>query len=185
MKSMRRSMSSRNVLLATSVLLLLLLFMAGPPPAYAGNSEFGTATGDKHTITGYISATTSTANAAFEVDQQGTGNIVEFKDGSSTLFSIADGGVITLESGATFDDSGSVYFQITGAAGDYIKIGDAGETTHSLAANDDLLVSGIFEADGAAYLDSTLNVTGITTATGTALLATTAGRVAIGTTAPS
>lgn len=39
-------------------------------------------------------------------------------------------------------------------AGDYFRIGDAGVTSHSLAANDDLLVSGKLEVDGASYFDS-------------------------------
>lgn len=34
------------------------------------------------------------------------------------------------------------------------QIGDAGSTSHSLAANDDLFVSGKFECDGAAYFDA-------------------------------
>jgi hypothetical protein len=41
-----------------------------------------------------------------------------------------------------------------------VTIGDAGSTSHSLTANDDLFVSGKFEVDGIAYFDSTLNVPG-------------------------
>jgi hypothetical protein len=49
-----------------------------------------------------------------------------------------------------------------GTAGDYIRIGDAGTTSHSLASEDDLLVSGKFEVNGAAYFDgSSTNVSSL------------------------
>ncbi len=48
--------------------------------------------------------------------------------------------------------------------GGYLRIGDAGTTGHSLDAEDDLLVSGELEVDGAVYLDNTLNVVSATTA---------------------
>ena len=50
--------------------------------------------------------------------------------------------------------------------GDYLRIGDAGTTSHTLNANDDLLVSGELEVDGASYLDSDTTITGALTATG-------------------
>lgn len=42
--------------------------------------------------------------------------------------------------------------------GDYLRVGDAGTTNHSLAANDDLFVSGKLEVDGASYFDNTIIV---------------------------
>lgn len=39
------------------------------------------------------------------------------------------------------------------SAGYFTQIGDAGTTSHSLAANDDLFVTGKFEVDGDVYLD--------------------------------
>lgn len=53
------------------------------------------------------------------------------------------------------------------ASGDYLRVGDAGVTSHSLAANDDLLVSGILEVDGALFADST--ITAASTIYGSAL----------------
>jgi len=43
------------------------------------------------------------------------------------------------------------------------QIGDAGSTSHSLAANDDLFISGILEVDGIAYFDAA--VIGVSTIT--------------------
>jgi hypothetical protein len=39
------------------------------------------------------------------------------------------------------------------ATGDYLRIGDAGTTSRSLASNDDLFVSGKLEVDGTIYVD--------------------------------
>jgi len=41
-------------------------------------------------------------------------------------------------------------------------IGDAGSTSHSLATNDDLFVSGELEVDGVTYFDNTVNLAGTT-----------------------
>jgi hypothetical protein len=43
---------------------------------------------------------------------------------------------------------------ILGIAGDYIRIGDAATTSHSLASEDDLMVTGKLEVDGNVYVDS-------------------------------
>ena len=55
--------------------------------------------------------------------------------------------------GLQFTNDGTIT-TILGIAGDYIRIGDAGVTTHSLASEDDLLVTGKFEVDGDAYFDN-------------------------------
>lgn len=45
------------------------------------------------------------------------------------------------------------YLTIYGTAG-YVRIGDAGTTAHSLAAEDDLMVTGKFEVKGVAFFDA-------------------------------
>jgi len=47
-----------------------------------------------------------------------------------------------------------------GKAGDYLRIGDAGTTGHSLNSEDDLLVTGDFEVDGIAYFDGGADLNG-------------------------
>lgn len=49
---------------------------------------------------------------------------------------------------------------ILGVAGDYIRIGNAGSTSHSLASEDDLLVTGKLEIDGTCYIDSSIEAYG-------------------------
>ncbi len=43
--------------------------------------------------------------------------------------------------------------------GSYLRIGDAGTTAHSLASEDDLMVSGQLEVKGASYFDTSLDMT--------------------------
>lgn len=52
--------------------------------------------------------------------------------------------------------------------GVYTRIGDAGTTSHTLAANDDLFVSGKFEVDGVAYFDGVLSFFALTGGAATA-----------------
>ena len=42
--------------------------------------------------------------------------------------------------------------------GAYLRVGDGGTTNHSLTSEDDLMVTGKFEADGASYFDGTLRL---------------------------
>lgn len=58
------------------------------------------------------------------------------------VVSLSHGGILTVGSILGHTDSGQ-----------YLIIGNAGTTTHALAANDDLLVSGKLEVDGTAYFD--------------------------------
>ena len=61
------------------------------------------------------------------------------------------------------------------ATGDYLRIGDAGTTSQSLAANDDLFVSGKLEVDGAAYMDSAVTLAaGLTVGTNVVMSSATA-----------
>lgn len=52
------------------------------------------------------------------------------------------------------------------ATGDYTRIGDAGTTSHSLDANDDLLVTGELEVDGAAFFDGAVTMASTLTGAG-------------------
>lgn len=54
---------------------------------------------------------------------------------------------------------------ISGVSGDYFRIGDAATTSVSLSSEDDLLVTGSLEVDGAAYLEGNLKVDTIEEAT--------------------
>lgn len=63
----------------------------------------------------------------------------------------------TITGGSFLDISGDgTKVTLLPATGVYTRIGDAGTTSHTLNTNDDLLVSGVFECDGAAYFDSTI-----------------------------
>ncbi|RLC39843.1 MAG: hypothetical protein DRH33_01795, partial [Candidatus Nealsonbacteria bacterium] len=118
--------------------------------------EYGTSSiailSESETITGawtfnnILSITTSTSQTALTVQQDGSGNIVEFKDGSTAVFTITDGGDVTiagnvLPATTTTYDLGSAtakwanlyaatgtfdYFKIpTGAASGYVLTSDA------------------------------------------------------------
>ncbi len=58
--------------------------------------------------------------------------------------------------GVVFSNDGTKT-TLLGTAGDYIRIGDAGTTAHSLDSEDDLMVTGELEVKGAVFMDS--NVT--------------------------
>lgn len=76
--------------------------------------------------------TTPTANNDIAnkkyVDDGGAGGLVVTNDGTKTT--------------------------ILGIAGDYLRIGDAGTTAHSLNTNDDLMVTGKLEVKGTVYFDN-------------------------------
>jgi hypothetical protein len=63
---------------------------------------------------------------------------------------------VTLD-GLVISNDGTVT-TIISPTGDYTRIGDAAATSHSLASEDDLMVSGILEVDGTAYLDALTEV---------------------------
>ena len=54
-------------------------------------------------------------------------------------------------------DGGASYTTIMARAG-YLRIGDAGTTSHTFNTNDDLLVSGRLEVDGISYFDDTIYI---------------------------
>jgi hypothetical protein len=69
--------------------------------------------------------------------------------------------------GSTIDlplSSDGTKYTFVPPTGVYTRIGDAGTTSHTLASNNDLFVSGKFECDGVGYCDSTLTVAGVFTA---------------------
>ena len=49
---------------------------------------------------------------------------------------------------------------ILGIAGDYLRIGDAAATSQTLDTNDDLMVTGELEVDGAAFFDGGIHAGG-------------------------
>lgn len=63
-------------------------------------------------------------------------------------------GVLSLDSGY-IQTNYSANLHLLPASSCITIVGDAGTTSHSLAANDDLLVSGKLEVDGISYLDGT------------------------------
>lgn len=69
-----------------------------------------------------------------------------FSHGGLTIFDLL---------GDSYDGTKVTLLPPTGV---YTRIGDAFSTSHSLAANDDLLVSGKFEADGNIYFDGMVYV---------------------------
>jgi len=205
---------------------------------------------------GNVGIGTTTPAAKLEVVSTGTGDILNIKDGATSVFRIEDGGAVSFgavgslvlgSSGEPtnlvfYEDSSitavgtgtlsigqsgnTIYLSSDGATynfdtlstlagtnltlqpggSSYTIVGDAGSTSHSLAANDDLYVTGKLEVDGETFLDGDINLGDIVTDTitingtisasgtasfsdqltvqGTALLATVAGRVGIGNTAP-
>lgn len=124
-------------------------------------------------------ATAGDNNASFNINCTDVGNGTEDCDitaiqqvaGADTNWLVADAdGAITFNAvnGVVLQDSGITALQVQNdgtlttllsAAGDYTRIGDAGTTSQGLAANDDLLVSGVLETNGAVYIDGTAYVT--------------------------
>ncbi|MDD5043612.1 MAG: hypothetical protein PHD51_02995 [Patescibacteria group bacterium] len=99
-----------------------------------------------------VTFTTDTALAGAD-----SGKYIFNVDGTDIL-TIDDGGLeltgnITLNSRGTISDDGTT-FTILPTTGDYVRIGDAGTTSQSLAANDDLLISGKLEVNGITYFDA-------------------------------
>lgn len=83
------------------------------------------------------------------------------------------------DDGVRFTDGSLVSFYIeavsayttlrAGSGSAYTRIGNAGTTSHTLNADDDLLVTGELEVDGTAFLDSNLNINSSGEPTTTAL----------------
>ena len=98
-----------------------------------------TATTTLATLTGNVGIGTSTPSAKLEVyasstataltvQQDGTGNIVEFKDGGTAVFTIADGGDVTI--------AGNVGIGTTDLTGSIFKIARTETTTSSQCVSD-------------------------------------------------
>lgn len=71
---------------------------------------------------------------------------------------IGDAVVTRAFAGLVFSNDGTKT-TILGIAGDYLRIGDAGTTSHTLNSEDDLLVTGKLEVDGVAYFGYGLQFT--------------------------
>ncbi|MCF6276979.1 MAG: hypothetical protein L3J07_04005 [Candidatus Magasanikbacteria bacterium] len=113
------------------------------------NVTIGDAGTDSHDLTTNDDLFVS---GAFEVDGYSF-----FDSSASFTAGVTLGGVMSL---AGNDITG--VDQIIGNS-TVITIGDAGTTSHTLNANDDLFISGKLEVDGAAYFDSTAVFDGLTT----------------------
>jgi hypothetical protein len=81
----------------------------------------------------------------------------EFKDGFFDGTVHADalemGGSITLTGGQSIVTTGNGNINLLPNGTGITKIGDAGNTSHSLDSNDDCLITGELEVDGATYFD--------------------------------
>ena len=87
-----------------------------------------------------------------------------FSDVAGTLQMVLDRGNVTttpisFNTGSKLISETGVKIQILPTGTAITQIGDAGSTSHSLTANDDLFISGKFEADGSAYFDGTVFIT--------------------------
>ncbi len=98
-------------------------------------------------------------------------------DASEAHYLAIDGsGTIASDTTITFSPSGQAatltmtadgtVTSLIPATGDYLRIGDAGTTSHTLAANDDLLVSGKLEVDGVFWGDGGFYLTEMSAALG-------------------
>ena len=77
-------------------------------------------------------------------------------DTGLSIFANTIGGALTVVNDGTKTT-------ILGIAGDYLRIGDAGTTDHSLNSEDDLLITGELEVDGDAMFDGTTITFGLNT----------------------
>ena len=88
------------------------------------------------------------------------------KDGALTILSVTTDTISerTANAGVTIDglkiENDGTTTDLLGTAGDYIRIGDAGTTAHTLNSEDDLMVTGELEVKGDVFLDGDLEVAG-------------------------
>ena len=72
-------------------------------------------------------------------------------DTGLSIFANTIGGALTVVNDGTKTT-------LLGTAGDYIRIGDAGTTNHTLNSEDDLMVTGELEVKGAVFMDSNVSM---------------------------
>ena len=113
-----------------------------------------------------VSRTTADATAALIVDRSPSAsaaavglNLTMGANATGDAISITNNGTGTMLNGLDIENDGTIT-TLRPASGDYLRVGDANTTSHSLSSNDDLLVSGILEVNGITYCDSNLNVGG-------------------------
>jgi len=139
------------------------------------------------TYTGPVSITASSTSPALTVRQNGTGNIVEFKDGTNSVFTITDGGYATFAAYAsttpsvlirspdvTWTSASSTYFAIVGTStfeGRFIDIQKDGTSLFYIDGSGNTVIGGTL-----SVTTSTSRVTGDLTIS---------GNVGIGTTTPA
>lgn len=110
-----------------------------------------------------ISNIIANGDIAVYVNKGGASQMVLWADGSTgdTAIMAASGQSIDMYIGGSkiFDlTNDAIKSTLMGLAGDYWRIGDAGTTTHSLASEDDLLVTGKLEVDGLSSFDADMDL---------------------------
>lgn len=95
-------------------------------------------------------------NAFENTTGSGTKRLIDLQVSSSTKFNVTNQGNMTIAGGGIATLSNANLSLVPNGTG-YTIIGDAGTTSHSFNTNDDLLVSGRLEVDGASYFDNSIN----------------------------
>jgi hypothetical protein len=127
-------------------------------PAASGTADIVTIEANNNTWTG--------GNVLYLISGDSNCNFLRCTNaaGASERFTITQAGNVEMAGDLEFIAGGSITTSSNGNLtllpnGTGITIiGDAGTTSHSLASNDDLFVTGKFEVDGAAYFDSTVEI---------------------------
>ena len=106
----------------------------------------------------------TTANVATNYAHTASTNPTLFFHSATTT--ATEWGSVTHDQTDFVISTGKGMIKLVPVAGSPVQIGDAGSTSHTLNTNDDLMVTGKLEVDGAAYLDSTLEVGSTASITG-------------------
>lgn len=154
------------------------------------DTSFGTQAlaGDVTNFGGLEADINSSTAEGLDVDQDGSGDIVVFRDGGSAVWTLADGGTVTIAGGfdlagntLTWDDDGDTtsvassddIITTTLGAGTgrlnlltgNLKVGNGTEDT--TLNGEDAYIEGTLEVDGAANFDGAVDIDGaLTSATG-------------------
>jgi len=102
--------------------------------------------------TTYLGATA--LNGDFDPSANNTYDLGEFGLAWNNLFVSSTSYI----GGLSVSSTSNGYTELIPESANYLVIGDAGVTSHTLDANDDLLVSGELEVNGVAYFDSNLRM---------------------------
>lgn len=132
--------------------------------------------------TDVASATADKGEYRFNVDGTETARINDAGLEVDTINELVAAAGVTID-GLKIENDGTTT-NFLGTAGDYLQVGDAAGTSHTLNSEDDLMVTGELEVDGEAFFDGALTISANTatiTHSGTTSLsiASTSGTVAI------